>query len=51
MASALKAKMYAGRVARRTITILDVPEEYREMVLEELEDSERERQERMLAEA
>lgn len=50
MASVLKAKMYAGRVARRTITILDVPEEYRALVLEQLDDPERERQERMLEE-
>lgn len=47
----MREKMYAARIARRTMTILEVPERYREGVMELLSDSDRERQQRLMEEA
>lgn len=46
-----RSKLYANRISKRVITILDVPEEYREEVMDLLGESDRKRQESILAEA
>lgn len=44
----MREKLYAARIAKRAITILDVPERYREGVMALLSDSDRERMERLI---
>lgn len=43
-----KARLYATRIAKRVITILDVPEEYRDETMALLSDSDRKRQEAVM---
>lgn len=43
-------KLYASRVEKRAITILDVPEKFRDAVMVLLSESERTRQTRIAAE-
>ena len=45
----MREKLYATRIAKRKITILDVPVEYRDAVMALLSDSDRERMERLIA--
>lgn len=47
----MREKLYAHRIEKRAITIMDVPEKYRDAVLALLGESDRERNERILAEA
>jgi hypothetical protein len=47
----MKEKLYAHRIERRAITILDVPEQYREGVMALLGEFDRARQERILGQA
>lgn len=47
----MREKLYASRVAKRAITILDVPEELRDGVMALLGESDRMRQTRILAES
>ena len=44
----MKEKLYAERIVKRKITILDVPEKYRDAVMALLPESDRERMERLL---
>lgn len=46
----MKEKLYAHRISKRAITILDVPEQYRETVMGLLSESDRGRQLRLMAE-
>lgn len=43
-----KCKLYASRINKRAITILDVPEELRDGVMELLNDSDRKRMKALL---
>lgn len=44
-------KMYAHRISNRKITILDVPEKYRDGVMALLDESDRERNAKLLAQS
>ena len=44
----MREKLYAARIARRQITILEVPAQYRDGVMALLSDSDRERMERLI---
>ena len=46
----MREKLYAQRIAKRKITILDVPVEYRDAVMALLNDSDRARMERLINE-
>ena len=46
----MKEKLYAHRIAKRAITITDVPAKYRDAVMGLLGESDRERNEKILAE-
>ena len=44
----MREKLYAARIANRKITILDVPQQYRDAVMALLSPSDRERMERLI---
>lgn len=44
----MREKLYATRIAKRKITILDVPVQYRDAVMALLSESDRERMERLI---
>lgn len=44
----MREKLYANQISRRKITILDVPEKYRNKVMELLTDSDRLRMQKLL---
>lgn len=47
----MREKLYAYRIAKRAMTIMDVPEKYRDGVMALLGESDRERNLKMLAQA